>query len=93
MENFKKNGRKWEIKNNIPYKSEKFWAQQAKGPILVVLIKKECIIDVRCKKWGNLTIFSKSSTLFVFIRTKALVLVKKNKNTLRTKPGLLSRRT
>ena len=55
--------------------------------IVVVIIIIIIIITIL------LTIFSKSCTLFFLIRTKALVLVKRFKNKLRTKPGLLSRRT
>ena len=44
----------------------------------------------------NVTVFITYTHLFYknnFIRTKALVLAQKIKNKLRTKPGLLSRRT
>ena len=76
MENFKKNGRKWEIKNNIPYKSEKFRGQQAKGPILVVLIKK---VYNRCEvqEMRKLNYFFEIFYTICFYKNKSLGFGKK----------------
>ena len=81
-----------QIKNNMPQKSGKLSQQQAQGQILLVIIKGR-VYRCELQETRRLNYFFKIRYSLFFIRTKILVLVKKFKNKLRTKPGLLSRRT
>ena len=81
-----------QIKNNMPQKSGKLSQQQAQGQILVVIIKGR-VYRCELQETRRLNYFFKILYSLFFIRTKILVLVKKFKNKLRTKPGLLFRRT
>ena len=57
-----------------------------------LILSTNQFIDESCKKWEDLTIFSKSSTLFCLYE-QSLGYEKKIKDKLRTKPRLLSHRT